>query len=159
VDKLERDATRLAPRLRNYRAMVETVVRPEVQQALWERLLGGGFRDAGLPHAWYEVAVTPAINRVVDEAEEEAALGVIGHRLTMAKMRLIGGKCLIGDRLFIGSLQRWVDSRHAKLDAAEPAITGLSQRVEAEFGDMRSRDSMPKAAPEDDLLKDSTLGY
>ena len=147
IDRLDRDATRLRPRLTEHRRAIEALIEDDVVDALWQGVLGRGFRDAALPHDWYEatkdeIGILASLDRGTREVQEEMMLSVLAHRLGMAKVRAIGGRCLNADLLFIAGLQYWVDGEHADLDRAEPKVADVTRRVAAEFGGTR-RDAAP----------------
>ena len=139
IDRLNRDATRLGPRLTEHRRAIEALIAEDVVDSLWQGVLGRGFKDAALPHDWYEatkdeVGILASLDRDTREVEEGMMFGVLAHRLGMAKVRAIGGRCLNADLLFIAGLQYWVDGEHADLDRAEPKVADVTRRVKAEFG-------------------------
>lgn len=104
----------------------------------WSRLKGQGFHDANLPLDWYEVIKERNSflgNAAVfaDAFTNQLVQTTIAMRLVSVEVRIIGGKVLVGDMLFVKASQAYVDQRKPHFERLLPLVQSVTQRMQQEF--------------------------
>ena len=138
VEKLRVDLGTMYERLNTYESVVGDLGRDYVRNAFWNRLVSQGFRDQGLPLLYYEVVKdhSGALSGVQQELAR-ITRGVAGqalyHRLGQAQLRLLGGRFLTGDKLFVSTLRGHVNEELKLLDEHLPKAEELKKRTAVEF--------------------------
>ena len=139
VNQLDRAFARACERRKAYHEAIIWLVSAPVEAALWERLVQGRFHDKGLPLDWYSVieheygVFDQFASGLRDEAAVEMSKYLTGLRLRGARIRLLGGKPVAGDLMFVRALESYTQSQNAYYDQHEPKVMQLRQRLAAEF--------------------------
>lgn len=110
----------------------------EVLDLFWSRLRGEGFRDKKLPLDWYAFMDENSSwgKLLVGLAEFEGDMLLefsMRLRLSSVRMRIVGGKVLTGDVLFVKGSIFLLDRRREDYEKALPASQELLKRVGQEF--------------------------
>jgi hypothetical protein len=141
VEKLLIDTTNTTE-LEAERATIlyEGLLHQKVKDLLWPSLRGSGFKDQRLPLDWYALVKQyyDVVGMTADASERIANhMAQIGiqMRLESVKIRVIGGKVLTGDLLFVKALQTYIDHRQAYLSKAIPPMLDVVRRLRKEFPD------------------------
>jgi len=144
VDKLSDDTQTLGNLEAQYDKDSAALFNQQIVSLFWSRLRGRGFRDPKLPLDWYQIVKED--NGLVQEGAQFAAALVTGlteiaiqARLDSVRVRIIGGNVVVGDRLFVGTLQRYVDERLSFLNKELPLIQSVNARMQTEFHDELSK--------------------
>jgi hypothetical protein len=64
---------------------------------------------------------------------DRMSFDVLNNRISAAQVRLFGGKCLVGDKLFISATASLMGNRHAHYNEMEPKRKELAFRLAKEF--------------------------
>jgi hypothetical protein len=110
-----------------------------VRDGLWERLVQGRFRDKRLPLDWFGVIekdyglFDQFLNALRDGYAYEAGVHVTRMRMQAVQVRLIGGKPVLGDLLFMRGIEGYAKAQNAFYDENEPRLLQLKGRLAAEF--------------------------
>lgn len=129
---------RLNNNLQQLRWVGGSVQGGEVMELFWSRLRGEGFRDKKLPLDWYAAMDANSswgkmLTEIAEVSGDYAVEFPVVIRLHTVKMRIIGGKVLTADMLFIKGLEALLDRRREQFEKALPATQELLKRVGQEF--------------------------
>lgn len=140
VDKLGSDVPATAQLEQQCNSEVGYLMKGEIVGLLWSRLLGKGFHDTNLPLDWYEVVKDQnsvlrdlTVTQVAETFTNEMVQLVILTRLQTIRIRVIGGRVLAGDILFVKSTQAYIDHHRPYYERLLPMAQSVSRRVFNEF--------------------------
>jgi hypothetical protein len=138
TNKLEQDLGRATRRMEAHHQVVIQLLSEQVRNPLWDRMSSGGYRDERLGLDWYELVkddddLLADIGGMLDVVAKQTLYFTTELRIKYMKARLIGGKPLIADQLFLRAMQDFADNRNAYYDRTEPAIRAIAVRLNQEF--------------------------
>jgi len=138
VDKLGRDIPATAQLEAQCNAAVENLMNGQLVGLLWSRLLGKGFHDANLPLDWYECvkdrnSILGNLTNMAEAFTNQMVQVAISMRLQTVQVRVIGGRVLVGDILFVKSTQAYIDQRRPYYERLLPLVQSVTQRAANEF--------------------------
>ena len=138
LDKLQKEVVRLSARIQGEHDDMASIAADDVRQALWRQLVDRGFRDPKVPELFH--AVMKDNTGILDVAGRElslmtirANLALIDGRIEAAQVRLLGGQCIIGDRMMMSAVGATVGKLHADYDDTEPKRAELIRRLGSEL--------------------------
>jgi hypothetical protein len=175
--KLESDIQIVVAQYSDLEEELNALADPKIQETLFERSTGPGFKDKELPKLWRNLSQD---NSMIGMAAHSLTAGGIDAalmagelRLQSAKGDLIGGGLTLGDTLFIASFQKFVDRREAELKLVMPPVADFCERFDNEIPDIYVpyyttdgvlhdkawRDAQPLSTADAAALRDSLAGY
>jgi len=138
VDKLARDLGETLQLQKAYDSGIGSLLNQQVLSLFWSRLTGKGFQDANLPLDWYDIvkdrnSIFGDMSAVADMFANQMIQAALISRLTSVQVRLVGGKVLVGDMLFVKATRQYVDLRLPRFRKLVPLMQGVSNRIGQEF--------------------------
>jgi hypothetical protein len=138
VEKLSKDLPATAKLEAECNDGVAGLRSDQVVALFWARLLGRGFQDKNLPLDWYQVVKdrNSMLGNLAHAAEgftNQIVQMAIAMRLTAVQVRVIGGKVVIGDVLFVKAAQAYIDQRRPYYERLRPLMESVNQRARQEF--------------------------
>jgi hypothetical protein len=116
----------------------------KVKAMLLPAVKGGGFRDQKLPLDWYELVknnyqVADAPGMLADLFGKIGVITTFNARLESIHVRLIGGKLIAGDLLFINGNDDFVKGWYDKVLREVHQMQNVGHRLVKEFPDLELR--------------------
>lgn len=138
IERLMREAQRLSTRAPAYQQQVEQIL--AVKPLLWQKLVDRRFKDPAVGALWFDVAkdevgLLNGFERMASSFKDLFVFTIIGSRIEMAKVYLIGGRARVGDVMFINAASKFVDEKNAFLDRQEPKVAALIDKLRVELSE------------------------
>lgn len=138
VDKLAHDLPETAQLESECRTGGAKLLDSQLVGLLWSRLMGRGFHDANLPLDWYEVvkdqvSLLGDFTKMADDLTNQAVQMAISYRVSSVQIRIIGGKVLVGDMLFVKAAQLYISQRRPYYERLLPLLQSVTRRANVEF--------------------------
>lgn len=138
VDKLARDMPATAQLEQQCNEALGQIFTGQSITLFWSRLMGSGFHDANLPLDWYETvkernSVLGNLAAMGEAFTNQMVQAAIAMRLVSVEVRIIGGKVLVGDMLFVKASQAYIDQRKPYFERLLPLLQSVTKRMQQEF--------------------------
>lgn len=138
LDALQQETWRLAARVQAKYDELKVLDAEDVRQAVWQRAVGEGFKEPAVPLLYHEVmrdgsGILTGIATDMGHQADRQIFGFLNNRIAAAQVRLLGGRCLVGDKLFIKATANLISSKHTEYDALEARRNKLVAALGTEF--------------------------
>lgn len=138
LDQLQRETRRLAGRVQAKYDELKVLDAEDVRQAIWQRVTADGFKERKVPLLYHQVmrdgsGLLPGMATDVSHQADRQIFAFLNNRIAAAQVRLLGGQCLVGDKLFIKATAAMVAGKHAEYDELESKRNELVATLGREF--------------------------
>ena len=138
LDRLEKEVVRLSARIQAEYDDMASIAADDVRQALWRQLVDRGFRDPKVPELFHvvmkdHIGILDVGAREMSLMTARQNLALVDGRIEAAQVRLLGGQCIIGDRMMMSAVGATVGKLHADYDDTEPKRSELIRRLGSEL--------------------------